>query len=32
MDEYMAATRGIEIRGIPARDWADFFKHHKDGA
>ena len=31
MDEYMAATRGIEVRGIPAKDWADFFKDHKDG-
>ena len=32
MDNYMAEIRGIEIRGIPANDWASFFKRHKDGA
>lgn len=32
VDNYMTEMRGIEIRGIPANDWASFFKRHKDGA
>ena len=32
MDDYMTATMGIQVRGIPAKDWSAFFKHHKDGA
>ena len=31
MDEYMEATRGIEVRGVPAKDWSSFFKTHSEG-
>ena len=31
MGEYMGSMRGIVVRGIPAKDWSDFFKLHKEG-
>ena len=31
MDEYMEETRGIVVKGIPAKDWSAFFKRHKEG-
>lgn len=32
MGDYMEETRGVVVKGIPAKDWSAFFKRHKDGA
>ncbi len=30
MDDCVAAAGGIQVRGIPAKDWSAFFRLHKD--
>lgn len=32
MDRYVTEMRDASIRGIPVRDWQEFFKTHRDGA